>query len=129
MKKTRIILGLVASGKTTLYRKLNEEKICNAVEIELPQSCFHDENMKKTLMDLYLNSESIDCIIVHPYFLPKDFEYDFEYLNVPIDERKRRAIKRSVLMDSDCIIFNGDFFEREEEALQAIKNKKEFIKW
>ena len=69
----KIIIGLVGSGKTTLYRKLNESKELYAVEIELPQSCLNDEEVKVKLFTLFYYNPNIDCIIAHPYYLPNDF--------------------------------------------------------
>ena len=56
IRNKKIIFGLVGSGKTTLYRKLNEQKISYAVEIELPQSCKDDEEYEITV--LYANKEA-----------------------------------------------------------------------
>ena len=69
MKKKKLVLGLVASGKSTLYRQVNELKKFNAVEIELPQSCTKDEALKSALLSLYVNDDNIDMIITHPYYL------------------------------------------------------------
>jgi hypothetical protein len=128
-KVKRIIIGLVASGKTTLYRKLNEEKQAFAVEIELPQSCVNDEELKYNLFRLFYENNNIDVIIVHPYYLTNRFieflspDDTVEFLNVPIEERKRRANERSKSYNADCVIFDGDFYEKEEQALSKLKRE------
>ena len=98
IRNKKIIFGLVGSGKTTLYRKLNEEKRANAVEIELPQSCKDDEELKETLLRLYINNKNIETIIVHPYYLPSNWkeivgEVKIELLGIPFEERLERIIK------------------------------------
>ena len=119
----RYIIGLVANGKTTLYRKLNEEKQCNAVEIELPQSCIGDNEFINTLLELYLSNSNIDCIIAHPYYLPKNFkkyikEDDIiEFLEVPFKERFKRILKRSNEINSNCQIFDINYLYKEEQEL------------
>ena len=126
----RFIIGLVGSGKTTLYRKLNENKECSAVEIELPQSCTHDEVLKNELFNLFYNSANIDCIIVHPYYLPKDFwrlvsnEDTIIYLDIPLDERIERINKRSNELETNPdTLFSTEFIEQEEEYYIRFKNK------
>lgn len=124
----KIIIGLVGSGKTTLYRQLNENKIMNAVEIELPQSCINDELLKSKLFELYYHNDNIDCIIVHPYYLPKDFwqrvsdEDTIIYLDTPLDERLERIKKRSKELETDpSLIFPWDYLLGEEECLRKFK--------
>ena len=112
----QIIFGLVGSGKTTLYRYLNEQKISYAVEIELPQSCKDDEELKETLLRLYINNKNIETIIVHPYYLPSNWkeivgEVKIELLDIPFEERLERIIKRS----KDNKIFSLKFLLEEEE--------------
>ena len=112
----QIIFGLVGSGKTTLYRYLNEQKILYAVEIELPQSCKDDEELKETLLRLYINNKNIETIIVHPYYLPSNWkeivsEVKIELLDIPFEERLERIIKRN----KDNKIFSLKFLLEEEE--------------
>ena len=116
MKEKTIIFGLVGSGKTTLYRKLNEQKISYAVEIEPPQSCKDDEELKETLLRLYINNKNIETIIVHPYYLPSNWkeivgEVKIELLDIPFEERLERIIKRN----KDNKIFSLKFLLEEEE--------------
>lgn len=119
-----IIIGLVASGKTTLYRKLNEEKTSYAVEIELPQSCINDDEIKQKLFNIYYNSPNIETIIAHPYYLPQNFweliseEDNVQILRVDKEERMSRAEARSKSYESTCKIFNNDFFDKEEAFLK-----------
>lgn len=123
----RYIIGLVGSGKTTLYRKLNEEKQCNAVEIELPQSCIGNNKFINKLFKLYLSNPNIDCIIVHPYYLPKHFQKyikendTIEFLEIPFKERFERILKRSNEINSDCQIFSIDYLYKEEQTLLKLK--------
>lgn len=119
----QIIFGLVGSGKTTLYRKLNKQKISYAVEIELPQSCKDDEELKETLLRLYINNKNIETIIVHPYYLPSNWkeivgEVKIELLDIPFEERLERIIKRS----KDNKIFSLKFLLEEEEMWWRFKN-------
>lgn len=119
----QIIFGLVGSGKTTLYRYLNEQKISYAVEIELPQSCKDDEELKETLLRLYINNKNIETIIVHPYYLPSNWkeivgEVKIELLDIPFEERLERIIKRS----KDNKIFSLKFLLEEEEMWWRFKN-------
>ena len=119
----QIIFGLVGSGKTTLYRYLNEQKISYAVEIELPQSCKDDEELKETLSRLYINNKNIETIIVHPYYLPSNWkeivgEVKIELLDIPFEERLERIIKRS----KDNKIFSLKFLLEEEEMWWRFKN-------
>lgn len=98
--KKKLIVGLVGSGKTTFYRYLNEQKISYAVEIELPQSCKEDEKLKESLLKLYINNINIETIIVHPYYLPSNWQeivgdIEIELLEVSVEERLKRIIKRS----------------------------------
>lgn len=120
-------IGLVGSGKTTLYRKLNEEKICNAVEIELPQSCKDDEQLKEKLLDLYRSSKDIDAIIVHPYFLPQSFHLEkndkIVYLDLSFEERIERIQKRSQNIQSQCVIFPKEYLTQEEKYFKKFKEK------
>lgn len=123
IKTKKIIFGLVGSGKTTLYRKLNEQKISYAVEIELPQSCKDDEELKETLLRLYINNKNIETIIVHPYYLPSNWkeivgEVKIELLDIPFEERLERIIKRS----KDNKIFSLKFLLEEEEMWWRFKN-------
>ncbi len=123
IRNKKIIFGLVGSGKTTLYRKLNEQKISYAVEIELPQSCKDDEKLKETLLQLYINNKNIETIIVHPYYLPSNWkeivgEVKIELLDIPFEERLERIIKRS----KDNKIFSLKFLLEEEEMWRRFKN-------
>ena len=121
------IVGLVGSGKTTLYRKLNEEKQCNAVELELPQSCIGDNVFITKLFELYLSNPNIDCIIVHPYYLPKNFKKyikeddTIEFLEVPFKKRFERILKRSNEINSNCKIFDINYLYKEEQSLIKLK--------
>lgn len=125
----RYIIGLIGSGKTTLYRKLNEEKICNAVELELPQSCIGDDIFITKLFELYLNNSNINCIIAHPFYLPKHFyryitkDDTVEFLDVPLQERMKRILMRSEEIDSKCQIFDVEFLHLEEKALRKLKGE------
>jgi len=111
----KLIIGPVGSGKTTLYRKLNEEKITNAVEIELPQSCINDEEIKEKLFDIFYNSPNIDVIISHPYYLPKDLKgIEIEFLEIPFQERIKRINNRNKQSGNDCKIFDENFLKEEE---------------
>lgn len=98
--KKKLIIGLVGSGKTTLYRYLNEQKISYAVELELPQSCKDDEELKENLLKLYINNKNIETIIAHPYYLPSNWkeivgEVEIELLDVSVEERLKRIAERS----------------------------------
>jgi deoxyadenosine/deoxycytidine kinase len=126
----RFIIGLVGSGKTTLYRQLNENKTMNAVEIELPQSCINDELLKSKLFELYYHNNNVDCIIAHPYYLPKDFwqrvsdEDTIIYLDIPLDERLERIKKRSKELETNPgLIFPWDYLLGEEECLRKFKEE------
>ena len=121
--KKKLILGLVGSGKTTLYRHLNEQKISYAVEIELPQSCKDDEELKESLLQLYINNKNIETIIVHPYYLPSNWketvgDIEIELLDIPFKERVQRIINRS----KDNKIFPPKFLLEEEEMWWRLKN-------
>ena len=123
IRNKKIIFGLVGSGKTTLYRKLNEQKISYAVEIELPQSCKDDEELKETLLRLYINNKNIETIIVHPYYLPSNWkeivgEVKIELLDIPFEERLERITKRN----KDNKIFSLKFLLEEEEMWWRFKN-------
>ena len=125
-----IVIGLVGSGKTTLYRKFNENKLCNAVELELPQSCINDENLKQNLFYLYYYNPNIDCIIAHPYYLPKDFwqrtskDDKIIYLDIPLDERLERIKKRSKELETNPdTLFSTEFIKQEEDYYINFKNK------
>lgn len=127
----KIIIGLVGSGKTTLYRQLNENKTMSAVEIELPQSCINDELLKSKLFELYYHNNNIDCIIAHPYYLPKDFwqrvsdEDTIIYLDTPLDERLERIKKRSKELETNPrLIFPREYLLEEEEYLRKFKGGK-----
>ena len=123
IRNKKMIFGLVGSGKTTLYRKLNKQKISYAVEIELPQSCKDDEELKETLLRLYINNKNIEIIIVHPYYLPSNWkeivgEVKIELLDIPFEERLERIIKRN----KDNKIFSLKFLLEEEEMWWRFKN-------
>lgn len=124
-----MIIGLVGSGKTTLYRKLNENRIYNAVEIELPQSCISNERLKRELFLLYMNDDNIDCIIVHPYYLSdvfKTFDLDISYLNVPKKERIRRIMSRCKSLGTDIdSLFPKDFLNEEEKYFKSFLKQNE----
>ena len=131
----KIIIGLVGSGKTTLYRKLNENKILNAVELELPQSCINDKDIKRQLFTILHNSKNIDCIIVHPYYLPDNFfdlihSYDdIGILNVPFEERIKRIKERSEKLGVTENIFPLEFLLEEEKQFEVFKEKlKQWLK-
>lgn len=121
-------IGLVGSGKSTLYRKLNENKELSAVEIELPNSCDKDEKLKKHLFDIFYNSSNIDAIIAHPYYLPKDFwllinrEDKIIYLELPLKERIKRIKKRSKEHNIKENYFTKEFIEKEEQYFKEFKN-------
>lgn len=127
----QIIFGLVGSGKTTLYRKLNEEKKANAVEIELPQSCINNDLLKEQLFRLFLFDKSIEIIILHPYYLCLDFleiikesgiKVTFEFLDIPFKERLKRIKKRSKQISSKCNIFPIEYLKLEEKYFEKLKN-------
>lgn len=125
-----IVIGLVGSGKTTLYRKFNEDKLCNAVELELPQSCINDDFLKSKLFELFYYNNNIDCIIAHPYYLPKDFwqriskDDKIIYLDIPLDERLERIKKRSKELETNPdTLFSTEFIKQEEEYYINFKNK------
>ena len=124
-----IVIGLVGTGKTTLYRLLNESKQANAVEIELPQSCLNDEFIKSKLFELFYYNNNIDYIIAHPYYLPKNFwrriskKDTIIYLNIPLDERIERIKKRSKELETDSdTLFSTEFINQEEEYYVRFKN-------
>lgn len=130
MKEKTIIFGLVGSGKTTLYRKLNEEKKANAIEIELPQSCINNDLLKEQLFRLFLFDKSIETILLHPYYLCLDFleiikesgiKVTFEFLDVPFKERLKRIKKRSKQISSKCKIFPIEYLKLEEEYYEKLK--------
>lgn len=122
-------IGLVASGKTTLYRKLNEEKTMYAVEIELPQSCINDEDIKLKLFNIYYKSKSIDCIISSPCYLPNNFtslisESDrVIFLDVDRKIREDRIRERSNKIYSNCVIFSKELLDMEENKMNEIQRK------
>ena len=128
----KIVIGLVGSGKTTLYRQLNENKQANAVEIELPQSCLNDELLKSKLFELYYHNNNIDCIIAHPYYLPKDFWQwvsdgdTIIYLDIPLDERLERIKKRSKELGTNPdTLYSTEFIKQEEECLRKFKGGRD----
>lgn len=120
-------IGLVASGKSTLYRKLNEERIMKAVEIELPQSCMKDEDIKLKLFTIFYKSKNIDCIIASPVFLPNNFPALIEesdrviFLDVDRKVREERIKNRSKSINSSCDIFDKEILDFEEEKLKELK--------
>jgi len=121
-KPKTFYIGLVGTGKTTLYRLLNESKQESAVEIELPQSCLNDEFTKSKLFELFYYNNNIDCIIVHPYYLPKDFwrrisnKDTIIYLDIPLDERLERIKERSKELETNPdTLFSAEFIKQEEE--------------
>ncbi len=129
-KPKTFYIGLVGAGKTTLYRQLNENKQANAVEIELPQSCLNDEFTKSKLFELFYYNNNIDCIIAHPYYLPKDFwqrvskKDTIRYLDMPLDERVERIKKRSKEIGTNpSLIFPWDYLLGEEECLRKFKEE------
>lgn len=130
IKTKKIIFGLVGSGKTTLYRKLNEEKRANAVEIELPQSCINNDLLKEQLFRLFLFDKGIETIILHPYYLCLNFleiikesgiKVTFEFLDVPFKERVKRIKKRSKDINSKCEIFSLVLLKDEEVYYEKLK--------
>lgn len=130
IRNKKIIFGLVGSGKTTLYRKLNEEKRANAVEIELPQSCINNDLLKEQLFRLFLFDKGIETIILHPYYLCLNFleiikesgiKVTFEFLDVPFKERLKRIKKRSKEISSNCKIFPIECLKLEEEYYEKLK--------
>ena len=125
----KYIIGLIASGKTTLFRQLNERKESYAVEIELPQSCLNDEKIKKKLLKMFSESENIETIIAHPYYLPKDFykrikETDnITYLDIPLKERLKRIKERCEANGTDRnLIFPDWYLEKEEKDFKKFKD-------
>ena len=123
--KKKLILGLVGSGKTTLYRHLNEQKISYAVEIELPQCCKDDEELKETLLRLYINNKNIETIIVHPYYLPNNWkeivgDIEIELLDISIQERLKRIVARSGQKLNK--IFPIQFILEEEKMWERLKS-------
>lgn len=137
MKKKKLVLGLVASGKSTLYRQVNELKKFNAVEIELPQSCTKDEALKSALLSLYINDDNIDMIITHPYYLSQDYlkylnQLELFYLDIPLKERLERIQLRSASINTNSNnLFPVDFISTEEESFKKflIANKNRVQKW
>ena len=116
---------MVGSGKTTLYRHLNEQKISYAVEIELPQSCKDDEELKETLLRLYINNKNIETIIVHPYYLPSNWkeivgDIEIELLDISIEERLKRIVARSGQKLNK--IFSIQFIFEEEKMWERLKS-------
>lgn len=130
----KFIIGLAGSGKTTLYRRLNENKILNAVEIELPQSCLKEEKLKVSLFNLYYKNPNIDCIISHHYYLPKDFwgrireKDEVYYLDIPLKQRIKRIKKRSKKLKVKENIFPKEFLEKEEEDFIKFKRNQNIAK-
>ena len=123
--KKKLILGLVGSGKNTLYRHLNEQKLSYAVEIELPQSCKDDEELKETLLRLYINNKNIETIIVHPYYLPSNWkeivgDIEIELLDISIQERLKRIVARSGQKLNK--IFPIQFILEEEKMWERLKS-------
>lgn len=137
MKKKKLILGLVASGKSTLYRQVNELKKFNAVEIELPQSCMKDEALKSALLSLYINDDNIDMIITHPYYLSQDYlnyidRLELFYLDVPLKERIKRMQLRSASINTNSNnLFPAEFISIEEESFRKFltTNENKIQKW
>lgn len=137
MKKKKLILGLVASGKSTLYRQVNELKKFNAVEIELPQSCMKDEPLKSALLSLYINDDNIDMIITHPYYLSQDYlnyidRLELFYLDVPLKERIKRMQLRSASINTNSNnLFPAEFISIEEESFRKFltTNENKIQKW
>ena len=134
-KPKTFYIGLVGTGKTTLYRLLNESKQANAVEIELPQSCLNDEFTKSKLFELFYYNNNIDCIIAHPYYLPKDFwrriskKDTIIYLYIPLDERLERIKKRAKELETNPdTLFSTEFIKQEEEYYIRFKNKVAILK-
>jgi len=131
----KIVIGLVGSGKTTLYRQLNENKELNAVEIELPQSCLKNDELINAIFKLFYNSQDIECIIAHPYYLPKDLfklispADEIILLEVPLKERLKRIKKRSKELKVKSNIFPMEFILNEEGFLTELKRriKSEYI--
>lgn len=132
MKEKTIIFGLIGSGKTTLYRKLNEEKRANAVEIELPQVCAYNDYLLEHLFRLYLYDKTIDTIILHPYFLCSNFKeiikesgiiVKYTFLDVSFEERVKRIKKRSKEISSNCKIFPIECLKLEEEYYEKLKER------
>lgn len=130
MKEKTIIFGLIGSGKTTLYRKLNEEKRANAVEIELPQVCAYNDYLLEHLFKLYLYDKNIDTIILHPYFLCSNFKeiikesgiiVKYTFLDVSFEERVKRIKKRSKDINSKCEIFSLVLLKNEEVYYREFK--------
>lgn len=131
IRTKKIIFGLVGSGKTTLYRKLNEEKEENAIEIELPQNCINNDLLKEQLFRLFLFDKSIETIILHPYYLCLDFleiikesgiKVTFEFLDVSFKKRLKRIKKRSKQINSKCKIFPIEYLKLEEKYFEKLKN-------
>lgn len=131
MKEKTIIFGLVGSGKTTLYRKLNEEKRANAVEIELHQVCAYNDYLLEHLFRLYLYDKNIDTIILHPYLLCSNFKeiinesgiiVKYTFLDVSFEERLKRIKKRSKQISSNCKIFPIEYLKLEEKYFEKLKN-------
>lgn len=124
------MIGLVGSGKTELYRKLNENRQMYAVEIELPQSCINDEKLKVDLFNLFYFNPNIECIIAHPYYLPKNFwkivksTDEIIYLNLSLKERLRRIRKRSKSLKVQLNIFPKDFIKKEESNFIIFKEAR-----
>lgn len=113
-----VIIGLVGSGKTTLYRWLNLHEGFNSVELELPPACRDDEETKKEVFNAFIASENIDVIISHPFFLPKDFKKNASVvylLDVSREERERRIELRN-----EREYFDDAFLEKEEAALKEM---------
>ena len=130
MEEKTIIFGLIGSGKTTLYRKLNEEKRANAVEIELPQVCAYNDYLLEHLFKLYLYDKAIDTIILHPYFLCSNFKeiikesgiiVKYTFLDVSFEERVKRIKKRSKDINSKCEIFSLVLLKNEEVYYREFK--------
>ena len=127
MKLMKFYIGLIGSGKTTLYRKLNEEKTEYAVEIELPQSCTNDEELKLQLFNAFYKSKNIDSIIAHPYYLPKNFKDlisesdEVIFLDIDYKTRLSRIKKRSKRNHNKCVIFPKELLDKEEIDFKKFK--------
>lgn len=123
------IIGLVGSGKTTIYRKLNEEQQKNSIEMEFPPSCLYNDEFKTEVFNLFRDNSDIDCIISHPFYLPKNFvdlickEDKVEILSMPMDERIKRIKNRSDAINSNCKIFSDDYLCEEEKYLNELKHR------
>lgn len=132
-----IVIGLVATGKTSLYRWINEQGKGSAVELELPQSCIQDNELCTNLFKLYYNNKNITHIIVHPYFLPQQFWTMISHndtiilLNkLTISERQQRITQRSKaigLCQSEVKIFPAEYLAQEEQEWEHVL--EEYNQW